>query len=270
MAETKVTKRIPGYCALCVSSCGCISVTENGRLTAVEPDPTHPTGAALCSKGRAAPEYVYSNARELYPMKRTRPKGDSDPGWERISWDEALDTTAEKLKAIQQRSGTESIAFSITTSAGTAMQDGGPFVERLRQAFGTPNAVASWELCGFANTFVYGHTFGVRMPVSEVENSDCIILWGHNPTTTWLAFGSRITQAKRRGAKLIVMDPLRVGLATKADEWLRVRPGTDGALALSLAHVMIEEGLYDEAFVRDWTNAPFLIRDDDGAFLSAG
>ena len=129
MAETKVTERIPGYCALCWSSCGCISVTEDGRLTAVEPDPTHPTGEALCAKGRAAPEYVYSNARILYPMKRTRSKGDPDPGWQRISWDEALDTTAEKLKSIQQKSGTESIAFSITTTAGTAMQDGSPFVE---------------------------------------------------------------------------------------------------------------------------------------------
>ncbi len=269
MAETKVTERIPGYCALCWSSCGCISVTEDGRLTAVEPDPTHPTGEALCAKGRAAPEYVYSNARMLYPMKRTRSKGDPDPGWQRISWDEALDTTAEKLKSIQQKSGTESIAFSITTTAGTAMQDGSPFVERLRQAFGTPNAVESIELCNFGNTFVYPHTFGVSMPVSEVEKSDCIILWGHNPTMTWLAFGSRIAQAKRRGAKLIVMDPVRVGLAAKADEWLRVRPGTDGALALSLAHVMIEEALYDETFVRDWTNGPFLIRDDNGEFLSA-
>ncbi|MEM7540688.1 MAG: molybdopterin-dependent oxidoreductase [Pseudomonadota bacterium] len=266
---TAKTERIPGYCALCWSSCGCISVVEDGRLVAIEADPEHPTGAALCAKGRAAPEHVYSDARELYPLKRTNPKGAKDPGWERISWDEALDITAGRIKAIEEKSGKASVAFSITTSAGTAMQDGYPFVERLRQAYGTPNAVASIELCNFANAFVFGYTYGVPMPPSEVENGDCIILWAHNPNTTWLAFATRINKAKRRGAKLIVVDPLRVGLAAKADEWLRVRPGSDGALALAMANVIIEEQLFDFDFVRDWTNAPLLVRNDNGALLTA-
>ena len=268
MAANLKQERIPGYCALCWSSCGCVSVVEDGRLVAVEPDPEHPTGNTLCGKGQAAPEYIYSDARVLHPMKRTRPKGDPDPGWVQISWEEALDTTAVELKRIQAKSGTESIAFSITTSAGTAMQDGYPFVERLRQAFGTPNAVASIELCGFAKDYVYPHTFGVPMPMSEVANSDCVILWGNNPGATWLAFGTRVAEAKKRGAKLIVMDPVRVGAAAKADEWLQVRPGTDGALALSIAGVMIEEDLFDADFVREWTNGPFLVRDDNGQFLT--
>ncbi|MEX2481053.1 MAG: molybdopterin-dependent oxidoreductase [Gammaproteobacteria bacterium] len=266
-AEAQQT-RIPGYCALCWSSCGCVSVVADGRLMAVEPDPSHPTGQALCGKGQAAPDYVYSDARVLYPMRRTRPKGDPDPGWERISWDEALDETVRNLERIRARSGTESVAFSITTSAGTAMQDGYAFVERLRQAFGTPNAVASIELCDFAKDFMYPHTFGTQLPPSEVDKSDCIVLWGHNPSTTWIALATRIAAARRRGARLVVIDPVRVGFAAKADEWLRVRPGSDGALALSLAHVMIEEGLYDEAFVREWTNGPFLVREDNGAFLT--
>jgi len=260
--------RIPGYCALCWSSCGCVSVVEDGKLIAVEPDPEHPTGQSLCGKGQAAPDYIYSDARVLYPMKRTRPKGAADPGWERISWDEALDTTAAALAQVSKEAGSEAIAFSITTSAGTAMQDSYPFVERLRHAIGTPNAVASIELCDFSKDFVYPHTFGVSMPTSEVENSDCVVLWGHNPGTTWLALATRITAARRRGAKLIVMDPARVGFAAKADQWLRVRPGSDGALALSLAHVLIDEQLFDEAFVRDWTNGPFLVRDDTGAMLT--
>lgn len=260
--------RTPGYCALCWSSCGCISVVEDGRLVAVEPDPEHPTGKTLCAKGQSAPEYVYSDARVLYPMKRTRPKGDPDPGWERISWDEALDTTAAAIKRQQARAGSESVAFSITTSAGTAMQDSYPFVERLRHAVGTPNAVASIELCDFSKDFVHPHTYGVPMPLAEVENSDCIVLWGHNPGTTWMAFATRITEARRRGASLIVMDPVRVGFAAKADEWLRVRPGSDGALALALAHVIIEEELYDADFVARWSNGPFLIRSDTGKPLT--
>ena len=257
-----------GYCALCWSSCGCISVVEDGKLVAVEPDPEHPTGESLCGKGLAAPEYVYSDARVLHPLKRTRPKGDSDPGWQQISWDEALDTTAAAIKRITAESGSESVAFSVTTSAGTAMQDSYPFVERLRHAVGSPNEIASIELCDFAKDFVYPHTFGVSMPTSEVENGDCIILWGHNPSTSWLAFARRITKALRRGAKLIVMDPLRVGFAAKADQWLRVRPGSDGALALALANVMIEENLFDHDFVSHWTNAPFLVRKDSGAMLT--
>ena len=93
LADTQSTERIPGYCALCVSRCGSIAVVENGRFVALEPDPSHPTGKALCAKGRAAPELVYHPDRLLYPLKRTRPKGDPDPGWQRISWDEALDLT---------------------------------------------------------------------------------------------------------------------------------------------------------------------------------
>lgn len=268
MAANPAQDRVRGYCALCWSSCGCVSVVEDGRLVAVEADPEHPTGQALCGKGQAAPEYVYSDARVLHPMRRTRPKGDPDPGWERITWDEALDETVRQLKRIEAESGTESVAFSITTSAGTAMQDGYPFVERLRQAFGTPNAIASIELCDFGKDFMYPHTFGTQMPPSEVDKGDCIVLWGHNPSTTWLAFATRIAEAVRGGAKLVVIDPVRVGFAAKADEWLRVRPGTDGALALSMAHVMIEEGRFDEAFVREWSNGPFLVREDDGQFLT--
>lgn len=268
MAANAGTTRTPGYCALCWSSCGCISVVQDGKLIAVEADPEHPTGQSLCGKGLAAPEYVYSDARVLYPMKRTQPKGAGNPGWERISWDEALDTTADAIRRIRAESGSESIAFSVTTSAGTAMQDGYPFVERLRHAVGTPNAIASIELCDFSKDFVYPHTFGVSMPNIEVENSDCIVLWGHNPSSTWLALATRITAARRRGAKLIVMDPVRVGFAAKADHWLRVRPGSDGALALSLAHVMIEQKLFDEAFVTQWTNGPLLVRDDNGAMLT--
>src|SRR3712207_9571313 len=86
------------HCALCIARCGCVAVVEDGRLVALEPDPTHPTGQALCAKGRAAPELVYSEQRLTRPLRRTRPKGDPDPGWVEISWDEALDATAAALQ----------------------------------------------------------------------------------------------------------------------------------------------------------------------------
>src|SRR5262249_32119590 len=97
-ADMTEIERIPGYCALCASRCGSIAVVENGRFVALEPDPTHPTGQALCSKGRAAPELVYHPDRLRHPLKRTRPKGERDPKWERISWAEALDLAASRLR----------------------------------------------------------------------------------------------------------------------------------------------------------------------------
>src|SRR5713226_5760072 len=106
MTTQAAVERIQGYCALCISRCGSIAVIENERFVALEPDPSHPTGKALCAKGRAAPELVY-------PLKRTRPKGDPDPGWERISWDEALDLTAANLRRIATEHGSESVVFSV-------------------------------------------------------------------------------------------------------------------------------------------------------------
>ena len=261
-------QRIPGYCALCTSSCGCISVVKEGRLVAVEPDPSHPTGKALCGKGRAAPELVHHEERLLTPLRRVSPKGDPEPRWERISWDEALDSTADALKRLAATGGPESVAFGITTPSGTAMQDAYPWVERLRNAFGSPNAPFGTEICNFHRDNVYAYTFGVDTPMPDFARTDCIILWGCNPSTTWLAYASRVAEAKARGAKLIVIDPRRAGLAVKADSWLRVRPGSDGALALGLANILIEEQRYDAAFVRDWTNGPLLVR-EDGTILVA-
>jgi anaerobic selenocysteine-containing dehydrogenase len=120
VAEAHTSRKIPGYCALCRSRCGCVSVVENGRLVAVEPYPDHPTGQSLCGKGRAAPELVYSADRLLYPMKRTRPKGDSNPGWQRISWDEALDRVAKELTRLKTTVRPALLGeFSIETVQGT-------------------------------------------------------------------------------------------------------------------------------------------------------
>ena len=268
MSVSDSVQRIPGYCALCTSSCGCISVVEDGHLIAVEPDPSHPTGKALCGKGRAAPELVHHEERLLHPLRRKSSKGDPEPRWERISWDEALDSTAEALQRLVAEGGPESVAFGITTPSGTGLQDAYPWVERLRNAFGSPNAAVATEICNFHRDNVHAITFGVDTPMPDFARTDCIILWGYNPSATWLAYAGRVAEAKARGAKLIVIDPRRAGLAVKANEWLRVRPGSDGALALGLANLLIEERRYDEAFIRDWSNGPHLVR-DDGTMLRA-
>ncbi len=262
-------RRIAAFCALCVSRCGCEAVVENGRLVAIEPDPSHPTGASLCAKGRASPELVEASDRLLYPLRRTRPKGDPDPGWRRIGWDEALGETAAALKRIAAESGPEAVAFAVTTSSGTAISDAGPWINRLINAFGSPNNCNAYEICSWHRDFAGAFTTGGPMGSPDYERAGCILLWGHNPSTSWLAAAGAVAEARERGAKLVVVDPRRVGLGVKADHWLPVRPGTDGALALSIAGEMIGHGWFDAAFVRDWTNGPFLVRDDTGGLLRA-
>ena len=266
-------ERIPGYCALCISRCGSIAVVENGRFVALEPDPSHPTGQALCAKGRAAPELVYHQDRLLYPLKRTRPKGDPDPGWQRISWDEALELTASRLRQLAEQHGPESVVFSLVSASTSAIADSQPWIQRLMRAFGSPNLCGSMELCGWGRGYASRYTYGIGMGtpgthMPDLENAGCILFWGYNPSLARLSHATTTVAALKRGARLIVVDPRRVGLASKADVWLRVRPGSDGALALGIANIMIERRWYDRDFVRDWTNGPLLVRSDNGRLLT--
>lgn len=261
-------QRIHGYCALCRSRCGCVSVVEDGRLTAVEPDPSHPTGKALCAKGRAAPDLVYSAHRLLHPLKRTRPKGDPDPGWQRVTWDEALDLTAASLRRLAAAHGPEAVAFSVTSPSGTAISDAIAWIERFIRAFGSPNICYATEICNWHKDYATRYTFGAGIPAPDFDRTRCVLFWGHNPSTSWLTHATGAVAARARGARLIVVDPRRAGLAAKADLWLRVRPGTDGALALGIASEMIQRERFDRDFIRDWTNGPLLVRTDTGRFLT--
>ena len=275
MADVEDMRRVRGFCGLCIARCGTIATVESGRFTRLDPDPSHPTGAAICAKGRAAPELVYSKERLTRPLRRRRPKGDPDPGWEEISWDAALDETAAAMRRLADRFGPESIAFSQASPSTTAIGDSGGFVRRLMHAFGTPNLVTALDLCGWGRAFATRYAFGVgsvgtgsgggAMP--DIARSGCLILWGYNPSMSRLTHATATVEALKRGMKLIVVDPRNAGLANKADVWLRVRPGTDGALALGLANVMIERGWYDRAFIRDWSNGPLLVRSDTGRLL---
>jgi anaerobic selenocysteine-containing dehydrogenase len=260
-------QQIRGYCALCISHCGCISTVEDGVLTKVQPDPNHPTGRNFCIKGKAAPELVNSSDRLLTPVKRTRPKGDPDPGWQAISWEEALSFTADRMKETAKRFGPEAVAFSVTTSSGTAISDAMPWIYRLINSFGSPNTVGTAHICNWHKDYATAFTFGADSGVPDFKRTSCLMLWGVNPTNCWLAQASAIAEAKKRGMKLLVIDPRQVGLAHKADQWLRVRPGTDGALALGIAGVMIENEWYDVDFISTWSNGPFLIRDDNGRYI---
>ena len=150
------------------------------------------------------------------------------------------------------------------------------FIQRLGNAFGTPNSAITLDVCGWGRAFATRYTFGVgsvgtsatggAMP--DIANSGVVILWGYNPSYTRLTHATAVVEALKHGTKLIVVDPRHVGLACKADLWLRVRPGSDGALALGIANVMIERGWYDRDFIRAWSNGPLLVRADTGRLLT--
>lgn len=276
-AETPKVRQVQGYCGLCIARCGTVATLTDGRFTRLDPDPTHPTGAAICAKGRAAPELVYHKDRLTKPLRRTRPKGDAAPGWEEISWDAALDQTAAAMRRIAGQHGPEAVAFSQSSGSTTAIADSAPYVRRLMNAFGTPNLVWALDLCGWGRAFATRYVFGVGTvaigsaggAMADIAESGCLILWGYNPSFSRITHATATVAGLKRGMKLIVIDPRNVGLANKADVWLPVRPGTDGALALGLANIMIERGWYDEEFVRAWSNGPLLVRSDTGRLLKA-
>ena len=262
-------ERIAAFCTQCRSRCGCEAVVEDGRLVRIEPLANHPTGEKLCPKGRAAPELVYHPDRLTTPLRRVSPKGSQTPRWEAIGWDEALDEIAGHMARIRDEHGPEQVAFSVTTPSATHISDSIAWIERFIRAYGSPSTIYGTEICNWHKDFSSRLTYGWDIGTPDFARSGCILLWGNNPAATWLARSVEIQKALRRGAKLVVVDPRPTLYARRADAWLRVRPGTDQALALGLANLLIRDGRFDHEFVRRWTNGPLLVRRDTGRFLTA-
>jgi anaerobic selenocysteine-containing dehydrogenase len=127
-------EQVPTFCALCISRCGAIATLKDGRLTALSPDPSHPTDKALCIKGKVAPELVYHPDRLLHPMKLTRPKDATNPGWQQISWDEALNTVTACLGALAEKHGPETVVFNSASPSTSAIDDSIGWLRRLSGA----------------------------------------------------------------------------------------------------------------------------------------
>ncbi len=262
--NTSELKKVRGYCALCTAHCATVATVENGRVIRLDPDYDHPSGGVMCIKGKAAPELVYHPDRLDYPLKRTRPKGDPDPGWQRVGWDEALDDIAKKLLSIREGYGAQSIALVKGTPSGTSVDDGERWLGRFLCSLGSPNSVSTTHVCNWDRDTGFSYTFGMNLPTPDVANSKAFLLWGHNPSSTSLLLAHDLVAARGRGLKTVVVDPRRIGVGANADILLQVRPGTDGALALALIHCLMEESWYDAAFARHWTNGPFLLNLETG------
>ncbi|MBW2609988.1 MAG: molybdopterin-dependent oxidoreductase [Deltaproteobacteria bacterium] len=274
MNEKQVDKEIRGYCSQCSGICRTVAHVRDGKFIKVQADNEHPLSTPLCPKAIAGPELVYNSQRLKHPMRRTRPKGDPDPGWERISWDEALDTIAERLNKIKEESGVQAIATACAGPSGSPFNEMWQWLLRFSNGFGTINSINTTHICQYHRDNLSAYTYGkpgtmLTAGRPQYENSGCILIWGNNIHETRSMLLPLIKKGIKNGAKLIVVDPRKIKIAEMADLHLQVKPGSDGALALGMLHVMIEEKLYDHDFTRDWTTAPFLVRSDTEDLLRA-
>ncbi|MCL4473179.1 MAG: IscS subfamily cysteine desulfurase [Actinobacteria bacterium] len=250
-------------CGICPAGCWVTAELKDGRLVSVEAQQDTPLGM-ICKLGEHSPEMVYSPHRLQYPMRRTGPRGSGRFG--RITWDEAMETIASRLKQTREEHGAE--ACGIYTGRGSfdlalcdVFQPKDTAVSSASSVlfpFGSPNTFGVGALCYVSYAMIAPHVTMGGMLInmdSELEQAELIVVWGANPATDSPPMAHKqIMEARQRGAEVVVIDPRRNGTARECGaEWVPIRPGTDGALALSMIEVLIEEDLYDEQFVNEWT-----------------
>jgi anaerobic selenocysteine-containing dehydrogenase len=245
LKEDEVIKKT--VCNMCNVRCGLDVHIQDGRITKIESMPEHPL-KPLCVKADGIIEWVYSPKRVTRPMKKI------NGTWREVSWDEALEFFSEKLFAIKKKYGAKSVVvFSGITFSG--LHDLRALIRRWCDIYGTPNLTTGGSYCHRAHVIAHGLTLDYGSPelMPDFPNSRCIINWGRDPEESNHLAAIRIDQAKKRGAKLIVIDPRRTETAKKADIHAQIRPDTDCALALAMLNVIIAEGLYEKDFVDTWT-----------------
>ncbi|MFH2058702.1 MAG: molybdopterin-dependent oxidoreductase [Pseudomonadota bacterium] len=256
-----------GICGLCFHSPGCgviVHFDKEGKIDRLEPDPDAPLGKLLCPVADSVKQIVYSDKRLKHPLKRVGPKGTYE--FEQITWDQAFDIIVFRLNEIKDTHGPEALGFY----AGT-----GSYERSFKDIFklkGSQIYLASSILfpMGSPNTFGVGApcytSLGVLAPkltmgclhidmFSDVDNSDLIIVWGTDPSTsTPPQMFEQLKKASQEGADIIVIDPRKTKAAElEGSEWITIRPGTDGALALGLSHILIRDEICDEKFIDEWT-----------------
>ncbi len=254
---------IEGNCGICPSGCSVKITLQGDRITRVVPDPRRPNGMCCRRVSRAA-EILYSPDRLTFPLAREGKRGENR--FRRVSWDEALDITATRLREIKSRFGPE--ALCLYTGRGTFERS---LWEMLAPAgvretcawsllfpFGSPNTTGAGSNCYVSQAVIapattYGLWWADTTP--DLERSNLIVVWGTNPANASPPeVMERILKARKRGTKVVVIDHRRTETAARTDaQWIPIRPGTDGALALAMLNVIVTEKLYDERFVADWT-----------------
>jgi cysteine desulfurase NifS len=251
-----------GICGICPAGCWVNIGLKKGKIEAIEADTGHPLGM-ICRRGEQASEIVHSKNRLKYPLRRIGLKGNHK--FEQISWDIAFEMIADKFKNIKKESGPE--AISIYTGRGAfelslcdMFQPKGVAVSSASNIlfpFGSPNTMGVGALCYVSFAMIAPHLTMGRMLINmftDIENAEFLVVWGANPATDSPPLDMyRLEAAAKRGAEIVVIDPRQTETTKRTNaRWIPIRPGTDGALALSMLYVLIDEEIFDEDFVDNW------------------
>jgi anaerobic selenocysteine-containing dehydrogenase len=246
MANTTEVK--DGICYMCTSTCPMKIHVRDGKVVKVD---TADPNVNHCPRWKAQMDFIYHPDRLLYPLKRSGKRGGNN--WQRISWDEALDITADGLQKVKDEYGPESVVFWIAYT-----KEPRPYFHRLTHAFGSPNYCTESSTCFSATWVAANLTYGAEYSYMTASSADiepetrCKLIWGSAVITTPPVWQVNLN-AKEKGIKVIVVDPRRTQIAAQADIHLQLRPGTDGALALGMMNIIISENLHDKDFLDKWT-----------------
>jgi anaerobic selenocysteine-containing dehydrogenase len=241
------------FCGICEHGCGMKVHVKDNSVQGIEGLKEHPfSKGSLCVKGRSAKEIVYAKDRLKHPLKR------SGNGWARIDWEEALDTIHDKLIHLKDEYGSNSLVVYFGQALIRSFY-AGYNMKQFCKSYGTSNLSSAASVCNIPTTMSQMMTFGgITLP--DFKNSEGIFIWGGNPLNSGAPtpgggshVGREINEALDNGAKLVVIDPRLTNLAKRSDEFIQIKPGTDGALALSILNIIIKEKLYDSEFVEKYT-----------------
>ncbi|MCP4753024.1 MAG: molybdopterin-dependent oxidoreductase [Proteobacteria bacterium] len=251
---TNPKRIVRSACRMCHGVCQVLVHLEGDQVVKITGDKESLTSRGyICPKGKASPELLYHPDRITRPLKRAGKKGENK--WEPISWEQAYDEIAANLDAVRSESGSE--YFGMLQGTGRPYIG---FTGRFAHAYGTPNSTGVAHLCYIPRVLAAGLTMG-GLPICDVygfggATPECVVMWGCNLTQTGASDGMcalPLLQAIKKAKSVVVVDPRRTGPAGRADHWLQIRPGTDGALALAMINVVVTEDLVDHEFVDNYT-----------------
>ncbi len=238
---------IPTMCEMCVWRCGVLAKVKNGKVVKLEGNPEHPNSRGkLCARGQSGLMNTYDPDRVLHPLIRAGKRGEGK--FRQASWEEALDLVAKNMLDIKQKYGPEAMLFSSTHNISQ------PIFENLLYGFGSPNYGTQRSLCFNAMIVANLMTYGMEEPARDYGNIKYLILTGRNLTEAIsTSETSALMDIISQGAKVVYIDPRFTKTASKADEWLPIKPGTDSAFHLAMINVIVNEGLYNKSFVDAFT-----------------
>ncbi|MBI4590923.1 MAG: molybdopterin-dependent oxidoreductase [Candidatus Rokubacteria bacterium] len=246
---------VPNVCLQCPAACGILVKVVDGRAVKIEGNPVHPINEGrLCPKGHIGLQLLYDPDRIKGPLKRVGERGEGK--WETIGWDQAIGIVAKRLGELRGRGEPHTVVFM----GGRYRGQMHALFGRFMQAYGTPNDVGHSSICADGSPIAHYLTQGIKSYLGyDWDNTNYILCFGGSfleawrPTTRLLRAYGHIRRERPVRGKLVHVDTRFSVTAAKADEWLAIRPGTDGALALGIAHVIVAEELYDKAFVAEHT-----------------